>query len=66
MFTVILPCVVTKVGFQSVQYTVVEGEDVMVTLCVVILYGRLTNAISLEYSLSVHSQTAAGNDYWRI
>ena len=50
-----------KVGFKSALYTVVEGEDVMVTVCVSVLSGQLTSVVSLNYSLSVQPLTASGS-----
>ena len=56
------------VGFQSALYTVVEGEDVMVTVCVSVLdlSAQLTDVISLDYSLSAQPNTATGTEYLPI
>lgn len=54
-------CTVSEVGFQSALYMVVEGEQTMVTVCVAILAGKLTDDVSLDYAISAQSQMATGN-----
>ena len=51
---------VAEVGFQSPLYTVVEGEEEIATVCVYIISGELTDVVSLNYSLSLEPQNAAG------
>ena len=52
---------VAEVGFDSSMYTVTEGDETMVTLCVEIFSGELTNVVSLSYLLSLQPDTASGN-----
>jgi hypothetical protein len=60
----ILDSNVAEVGFGSPLYTVVEGEELMVTVCVLVLSGGLTDVVSLNYSLLSQPQNAAENiDY---
>ena len=56
--------VVAEVGFGSSQYTVVEEEGTMVTVCVQMFSGELTDVVSLSYSLSLQPDTASGNISW--
>ena len=51
---------VAEVGFQLAKYTVVEGEQMIVTVCVAILNGVLTDVVSLNYTITALSQTATG------
>ena len=52
--------VVAEVGFQSSMYTVVEGREPIVTVCVSMFSGELTDMVSLSYTVSIQEQSATG------
>ena len=51
---------VAQVGFTAALYTVEEGEEEEVTVCVSILSGDITDLIFLEFNLSTYPFSAAG------
>ena len=59
MHNVVVP-IVAEVGFQSFTYTVVEGEEPLVTLCVAKFNGELADVVSLSYSVSLQQHSATG------
>ena len=51
---------VAEVGFELPEYTVVEGDETMVMVCVQVFSGELTDVVLLSYSLSLQPHTASG------
>ena len=44
------------------MYTVVEGKEPIVTMCVEMFSGELTDIVSLSYSVSLQSVSATGKN----
>ena len=51
-----------EIGFRSSMYTVVEGKEPIVTMCVEMFSGELTDIVSLSYSVSLQSVSATGKN----
>ena len=56
----LLKLIVAEVGFESSLYKVIEGEEMNVRVCVLLLSGQLSDAVSLNYSLSLQPGNATG------
>ena len=54
--------VVVQMGFSRSLYSVQEGEQTSVSVCVEVFDGpsQLTDIVAMEYMVSTHSQTASG------
>lgn len=51
---------VAEVGFMSTLYTVEEGVENEVIVCVTILSGDITNLVSFEFNVTSSPNTAKG------
>ena len=49
-----------EVGFNSSVYSVMEGEEDMVSVCVGVLSGELADVVILNYTLSFADGSATG------
>ena len=66
---ILVPCPVAEVGFEQTLYRVMEGgngTEVNVSVCVTVFESdtfQLTDAVSLDYSLSSQPDTASGEHH---